>query len=275
MTGLGTLVNMGAVFVGATVGMVLKGGVPKRFQDTIMHAVGLITMFIGLTGALSGLLAVDVATGAVGTQNTMVMVGALIIGAFVGELVDIEKRLDDIGEWCKSLVGQVGADKTAGEGWGDTKDGKRGVPGWRTPDLSTFVDAFVTSSLLYCVGAMTIVGALEDGLNHDYTLLFTKSVLDGIMGIIFAATLGFGVYFSILTILVYQGGITLLAGLLRPLLSAAVIGQMSFVGNVIIFGLGINLIFGKKIKVGNLLPAMFVPAVWQGLQGLLGLAGRG
>lgn len=275
MTGLGTLVNMGAVFVGATVGMVLKGGVPKRFQDTIMHAVGLITMFIGLTGALSGLLAVDVATGAVGTQNTMVMVGALIIGAFVGELVDIEKRLDDIGEWCKSLVGQVRADKTAGEGWGDTKDGKRGVPGWRTPDLSTFVDAFVTSSLLYCVGAMTIVGALEDGLNHDYTLLFTKSVLDGIMGIIFAATLGFGVYFSILTILVYQGGITLLAGLLRPLLSAAVIGQMSFVGNVIIFGLGINLIFGKKIKVGNLLPAMFVPAVWQGLQGLLGLAGRG
>lgn len=244
MPGLGTVINVVAVLGGATVGVLLKGGLPKRFQEVIISGIGLITMFIGLSGSLVGLLGIE--NDVLVTKNTMIMIGSLIIGALVGEWINIEKRLDQLGDWCKSLV--------------KAKNEESG---------GTFVEGFVTSSLLFCVGAMAIVGALEDGLNHNYTVLFTKSVLDGIMAIIFTASLGIGVYFSAASILIYQGSITLLAGIVRPYLSELVIGQMSFVGSILIFALGINLIFGKKIKIGNLLPAMFVPLLYQGIVTIL------
>lgn len=240
MPGLGTIVNVAAVLAGATLGIFLKGGLPKRFQDVIISGIGLIIIFIGLSGALTGMITID--NGTLGTKDTMIMIISLILGALVGEWIDIEKRLDQLGDWCKLLV--------------KTDDQENN---------STFVEGFVTSSLLFCVGAMAIVGALEDGLNHNYDVLFTKSVLDGIMAVIFTASLGIGVYFSAASILIYQGGITLLAGFVRPYLSEAVIGRMSFVGSILIFALGINLIFGKKIKIGNLLPAMFIPLLYQGI----------
>lgn len=235
MHGLGTIVNCIAVLAGSTVGLFIKGGLPKRFENTIFSAVGLAVMFIGLGGALSGLLVVS--DGALTTQHTMLMVLSLVLGAVVGELLDIEKRLDHLGEWIKSKL----PDKWTGSG---------------------FVDGFVTASMLFCVGAMAIVGSLEDGLKGDCSILFAKSVLDGISSILFAASLGIGVAVSILPIAVYQGGITLLSGLVKPYLSEALIAQMSCVGSVLIFAIGINMLFGKKVKVGNLLPAVLFPIIF-------------
>lgn len=240
MIGLGTIINTIAVLAGSALGLVLKGGLPKRFQDTVMGALGLCTMFIGISGALTGLLAVE--ESALKTQETMMMIASLITGALIGEFLDIERRLEYFGEWCRKLV--------------SAKAGKIG-------GMETFVEAFVTSSLVICVGAMAIVGALEDGLNHNYSILFAKSVMDAVLCVVFAASMGIGVCFSALPIFVYQGGITLLAGLVRPYLTESVIGRMSFVGSILIFALGINLVFGKKLKIGNLLPAMFMPLILQ------------
>lgn len=240
MIGLGTIINTAAVLAGSCLGLVLKGGLPKRFQDIVMGALGLCTMFIGISGALTGLLTVE--GNAIETQETMMMIASMITGALIGEFLDIERRLEGFGEWCKKIVA--------------SKAGKIG-------GMETFVEAFVTSSLVICVGAMAIVGALEDGLNHNYSILFAKSVMDGVLCVVFAASLGVGVCFSALPILVYQGGITLLAGLVRPYLTESVIGRMSFVGSVLIFALGINLVFGKKLKIGNMLPAMFMPLILQ------------
>lgn len=246
MIGIGTLVNCGAVAIGTTIGLFLKGGLPKRFENTIMSALGLCTFFIGIGGALENMLVIE--DGALSTRYTMLLVLCMMLGAIIGEALDIELRLEQLGEWCKGrfkISGSSGA---------------------------TFVEGFVTSSLLFCVGAMAIVGALEDGLNGNYSILCAKAVLDGVAAVVFTATLGAGVYLSCVSLFLYQGGITLLAGFIRPYLTDVLIGQMSFVGSVIIFGLGFNMIFGKKIKVGNLLPAMFLPilflalkTVWPGL----------
>lgn len=192
-------------------------------------------MFIGLGGALSGLMTISEA--ALGTQYTMGMVLSLVFGSIVGEALDIETRLDHLGEWIKGKMPK----KLAGK---------------------TFVDGFVTASMLFCVGAMAVVGSLEDGLNGDYSILAAKSVLDGISSLLFAASLGFGVAMSILPLALYQGGITLLAQFVKPYMTDALITQMSCVGSVLIFAIGINMIFGKKIKVGNLLPAILFPIIF-------------
>jgi len=243
MHGLGTLVNCAAIIIGSAVGILIKGGLAKRFEETIFSAVGLSVMFIGLGGALAGFLAID--NGALTTQYTMMMVLSLIIGAVIGEALDIETRLDHLGGWIKGKL----PEKLTG---------------------NTFVDGFVTASVLFCVGAMAIVGSLEDGLNGNFTTLFAKSVLDGITSILLASSLGFGVAVSALPLLIYQGGITLLAQFIRPYLEnyPSLISQMSCIGSVLIVAIGINMIFGKKIKVGNLLPAIFMPILFTLLKSL-------
>lgn len=237
MHGLGTIVNCLAIIIGTGVGIIIKGGLSKRFEQIIFSAIGLAVMFIGLSGALSGFLYIS--DGGLDTQYTMLMVLSLILGAVVGEWLNIEKGFDRLGEWIKKRVPK----KLAG---------------------NTFVDGFVNASILFCVGAMAIVGALNDGLAGDHTTLFAKAVLDGITSLLFAASLGIGVAFSAVPLLFYQGGITLLAELIKPSLDAypALIGQMSCVGNILIFAIGINMIFGKKIKIGNLLPAIFFPILF-------------
>jgi len=235
MHGLGTIVNCLAIVIGSAAGILIKGGLAKRFEETIFSAVGLAVMFIGLGGALAGFLVIK--DGVLSTQYTMMMVLSLVLGAVAGELLNIEKGLDNLGEWIKSKMPK----KLVG---------------------NTFVDGFVTASVLFCVGAMAIVGSLEDGLNGNYTTLFAKSVLDGITSVLLASSLGIGVAMSALPLLVYQGGITLLAQVLRPLLSDALISQMSCIGSVLIVAIGINMLFGKKIKVGNLLPAILFPIVF-------------
>jgi uncharacterized membrane protein YqgA involved in biofilm formation len=215
----------------------IKGGLKQRFQDTIMNALGLAVMFIGISGALQGLFTIE--GKSLGTTNIMLMIVALAIGAFIGELIDIEARLDRFGEFIKRTL------KVKGE------KGKN------------FVEGFVNSSLLFCIGAMAIIGSLEDGLSGDTSMLFAKAIIDGVVAIFFASTLGIGVFFSILPLGLYQGIITISATYIEPFLSEQLITEISFIGSVLIFGIGINMIFGKKIKCGNLLPAVLVPVVYE------------
>ena len=235
MTGLGTMVNAAAIILGSAAGLLLKGGLPKRLQDTTTSAVGLCVIFVGAAGALSGLFTVS--GGALETKDTMMMIFSMAAGAALGEWLDIERRLENLGKWCRARIpsGHAGAG---------------------------FVDAFVTSSLLFCVGAMAIVGSLEDGLNHEFSTLFAKSVMDGIMAVVFSAAMGIGTMFSAVPVVIYQGSITLLAGALRPFLTELMIGRMSCVGSILIFALGLNLAVGTKIRIGNMLPAAFLPVLF-------------
>ncbi|MDD3765804.1 MAG: DUF554 domain-containing protein [Eubacteriales bacterium] len=227
MKGLGTIINVAAVVLGSLIGILLRGGIPKRFQDTLMQVLGLSTIFIGISGAMKGLLTLT--GGKVDTQNTLIMILSMVSGAVVGEAFDIEQRLDDFGGWLKDKM----------------RSGS-----------SRFVEGFVTASLVICVGAMAVVGSLQDGLTGDSSMLAAKSMLDFVVVIIFASTLGIGVLFSAIPLGIYQGTITAFAGLLEPVLTEGAILNMSFIGSILIFAVGINLCFGKKIKVGNMLPAL-------------------
>ena len=222
MAGLGTIVNVAGILAGCGVGLLLKGGLPKRLQDTISSAVGLCVVFVGITGALKGLMTIN--GGSFETRDTLVSVVCMVAGAALGEWINIEYKLQQLGEWCKSRIpaGQVSG---------------------------TFVEA------------MAIVGSLEDGLSHNYNTLFTKAVMDGVLSVVFTAALGIGTAFSVFPVAIYQGSITLLAGLVRPFLTDIMITRVSCIGSILIFGLGLNLVLGSKIKIGNLLPAVFLPVI--------------
>lgn len=234
MTGLGTIVNVLAILAGGAVGLVIKKGLKDSLQDMIMKVLGISTMFIGASGALCGLLTVK--EGTLSTKGTMLMIFSLVIGALIGELIRIEDRLDTMGEKLKALV----------------KAGQN----------THFVDAFVTNTLVVCVGAMAIMGSLQDGLNGDPTTLFAKSILDGVICIVFTSTMGVGAMFAVIPMGIYQGGITLLARFIEPYLTDAMVSDMSYVGSVLIFAIGINLAFGKRFRVGNMLPAILVPIIY-------------
>ncbi len=234
MTGIGTIVNVLAVLAGGTVGLFIKKGLKDSLQDMIMKVLGISTMFIGASGALCGLLTLK--DGALSTKGTMLMIFSLVIGALAGELIRIEDRLDTVGEKLKGLV----------------KSGSN----------THFVEGFVTNTLVTCVGAMTIMGAFQDGLNGDPSTLFAKSLLDGVVCIVFTSTMGVGAMFAVIPIAVYQGGLTLLARFIEPYLKPAMVSDMSYIGSVLIFAIGINLAFGKKFKVGNMLPAILVPIIY-------------
>ena len=239
MRGLGTIINVLAVIVGSFVGLFLKGGLPKRFEKTIMSGVGLAVLLIGLTGVLPEMLVVN-GDGRLSSQHVMLTVFSLVIGAIVGEFINIEEKLECVGIWCKSKATFL------------AKDNPR------------FVEGFVSASLLFCVGAMAIVGSISDGLTGDYTTLAAKSVLDGVVSVVMAASLGGGVILSAIVVAIYQGAITLLATLIEPVLTDVLVGQMTMVGSALIMGIGFNLLFDKKVvKVGNLLPAILVPVFYQ------------
>ena len=242
MIGLGTLGNIVLILIGSTIGIILKGGLKKRFQDTIMSALGLAVMFIGISGALKGLLTVE--GSGLSTVNTMLMIVSLAIGALIGEIIDIEAKLDKVGEWIKKTL-KVEGEKGQG-----------------------FVESFVNSSLLFCVGAMAIIGSLEDGLSGDPSMLLAKGFIDGVVAIFFASTLGYGVFFSVIPIGIYQGIITFSARYIEPFLNDRLVANISFVGSILIFGIGINMLFGKKIKCGNILPAVLVPIAYEIILGL-------
>ena len=226
MIGTGTLVNAGAIIAGTMAGVLLKGGIPKKIQDMIYLAVGVAVIFIGILGVVNN------------QGDSMMLVLSLVIGGALGELLKIEDRMEVLGEKVKKRF---------------IKDD--------APGSATFAEGFVSATILFCVGAMAIVGSLNDGMLHDPSMLFTKAILDGITSIILAASLGIGVAFSAIPILIYQGTLTLLASVLSGFFTDELIRNMSFVGNVVIFCIGLNFLFPKKIKTGNLAPALFMPII--------------
>ncbi|SHO43289.1 DUF554 domain-containing protein [Anaerocolumna xylanovorans] len=235
MKGLGTIVNFLAVILGSGLGLIIKNGLKQRFHDILIQACGLATLFIGLSGAMAGLMKLS-DKGAFETSNTMLLVFSLVIGGLIGEALNLEIRMENLGDKLKRLLK-------------DNND-------------TQFVEGFVTATLVICVGAMAIVGSIEDGLTGDATMLFAKSMLDFIIVMVFASSLGIGVMFSSIPLLVYQGAITLSAALISHYMDDRLISYLSCIGSVLIFGVGINLIFGKKLKVGNLLPAIIIPVVY-------------
>ena len=234
MTGVGTIVNAGAVIVGGLAGTVLRNGIPERYKKIVMQAIGLSVVFIGISGTIKEMVTI-VNGNKLDRQYIMLMIFSLLIGGLMGEFLKIEKRLENLGTWFQKKIPDKGG---------------------------SFSDGFVTASLVFCVGAMAIVGALEDGLSGNPSTLFAKSILDGVTSFVFASTLGIGVVFSAVPILIYQGGITLMSGVIKPWLTTEVISQMSLIGGVLIFAIGINLLEIKKINVGNLLPAVFIPVFY-------------
>lgn len=234
MFGLGTIINTVAVFLGGFLGLLFKKGIKERYEKTLMGACGIAVMFIGISGTLEGMLTVN--NGRIETKGTMLLIFSLVIGGLLGELINIEKRMDGIGKKLKKLLR---AEKDTG-----------------------FVDGFVNTSLIVCIGAMAIVGSVEDGLTGDFSTLTAKAVLDFVIVAIMASTYGVGAMCSGIAIFVYQGIITLVAHFAGNFIGEELIGYLSYVGSALIFCVGINSVFGKKIRVGNLLPALLVPVVY-------------
>ena len=223
---LATIINVVLVLVGSAVGLLFRNLISQRLMAILTHALGLCVLGIGVSNML-------------GTQNTLCVIVCMVVGAILGNAVDIERRLEGAGDLIRGRLLQ-----------------KQGS--------SRFTEGFVNTALLFCVGAMAITGSIEAGLNHNYEIIISKGVIDGVTAISFAATMGIGVAFSTIPLLIYQGGITLLAGLVGPYLPGAVVTEMTAVGGTLIVAIAINMLeLGKtRIQVGNLLPAMFLPIAY-------------
>jgi uncharacterized membrane protein YqgA involved in biofilm formation len=233
MIGAGTIVNTAAIIAGGVAGGFLRNGLPEKYKNIILQGVGLSVIVIGISGTLVGMLSAS-SGGQLERSYVMTMIFSLLIGGVIGELLKIEDRLNHVGVWLQ----------------GRLKGG------------SGMSEGFVSATLLFCVGAMSIVGSIQDGLTGNASTLYAKSILDGVMAAVLASTMGFGVVFSAVSVFVYQGSITLLAGGIKPWLTDPVIAQVSVVGNILIIAIGINVLGLKKIKVGNLIPSVFLPFIY-------------
>ncbi len=219
---LGTIVNAAAILAGGLLGLLLKKGLPEKVSVTILQGMALICLFIGISGALKG-------------ENALIATIAMVAGGVLGTLLDLDGRFT---RGVKSLEKKLVK--------GDDADGK-------------LAEGFVTATLLFCVGAMAVVGSLNSGLNGDHSVLFTKSILDGVSSVVFASAMGAGVLLSAVAVFAYQGAITLLAQFLAPVLSDAAVAEMTCVGSLLIVAIGLNLLKLTNIKVMNFLPAIFLP----------------
>ncbi|MBS7649697.1 DUF554 domain-containing protein [Candidatus Bathyarchaeota archaeon] len=217
----GTLVNAIAVVIGSLIGLGFRGKFPDRIKSIVFQAIGLVTFFIGFQMSLK-------------TGNLVVLFFSMLIGAVIGEILDIEKHIEGFGNFIKSRF--------------SSKEDR-------------FVEGFITAFLVFCMGSMTIVGSIEDGLSGNPSILYAKSMLDGFASISLASVLGIGVLFSAIPLLLYQGGITMLASLSRVFFTEAVINELSATGGIVLIGLGVNILEIRKIKVANLLPSLVVSAV--------------
>lgn len=229
---LGVLINTITVIAGSSVGLLLKKGIPERISKAVMIAIGLCTVYIGIDGSLEG-------------SNPLVLILSLVFGTIIGTAIDIDKRIESVGNFIERKMKK--------------KDGKGNV-----------AQGFITGSLLFCVGAMTIVGSLNAGLSGDSTLLITKAILDLISSCMLASSLGIGVLFASVFVLVYQGALVLLSSLLQNILTDTVmIGELTCAGSVMIIALGLNIIGITKIKVANFLPALLLVPLFYYLLGLI------
>ena len=222
MVGLGTLINTGAILAGGLLGGLFGRFLNGNTQEALTKACGISTIFIAVAGALEQMALVE--------NSAMLVIGCLTLGALVGEILNIEGAFERFGTWLKEKTG-------------NSKDAR-------------FVNAFVTASLTVCIGAMAIVGSIQDGIAGDYSILATKAALDLVIIMAMTASLGKGAVFSAIPVALLQGSITVLAGLMKGLMTDLAMTNLSLIGNILIFCVGINLLFGRKIRVANLLPAI-------------------
>lgn len=235
MIGLGTIINVAGVIVGGLVGMLFGKLITPRFQDTLMKANGLCVLFLGIAGVLEKMFTIQ--DGQISSTGTMMMIISLSMGSLIGEWINLEYRMQQFGQWLKIKTGNA-------------KD-------------RSFVDGFVTASLTVCIGAMAIVGALQDGLTGNYSTLLTKAILDLIIVCVMTASLGKGCMFSAIPIAILQGSVTLLARAIAPIMTETALSNLSLVGNILIFCVGANLVWDNlKIKVANMLPAIVIAVAW-------------
>ena len=221
---IGVLINTATVIIGSLIGLVFKKGIPKKITDAIMIGIGLCVIYIGISGALKG-------------ENTLILIGSIFIGVLIGTWIDIDRRITSAVEWVE-------------------KKFKKSTDG-----AVSIAEGFVTASLLFCIGAMTIVGSLNAGLTGDIEMLLTKSVLDFISAAVLTVSLGIGVIFAAVFVLVFQGAIVLLAQFLQPILTPSSIAEITCAGSIMIIALGLNIIGVTKIKVANYLPAIIVAPI--------------
>lgn len=226
---LGTIVNALAIIGGSCVGLVCGKGVGEAYKETVLHGVALAVILIGLKSAMA-------------TDALLVVIISIVIGSLIGEFMGIEQGLERTGRYLESRIAA------------------------KSGDSSSFARGFVSASLVFCVGSMAIVGSLESGLTGNHQTLFAKSVLDGVTSIIFASTMGLGVMFSSVAVFLYQGAITLLAVFLKSYLVAETVAQMTAVGGLLIVAIGMNMLGLTKIRIGNMIPAIFLPLAYYGLE---------
>lgn len=219
---LGTIVNSITIIIGSIIGILLKKGIKEDYKNTIMDGIGISVLVIGISNALE-------------FENLVVVIISIVIGSIIGELIDVNKRLNNLGDRLQSKFKN---------------------------EEGNFSKGFVTASLVYCVGAMAIVGSIQSGLSGNHETLYAKAVLDGITAIVFASTLGIGVMFSSVAVFLYQGIITLFASSVSSILTTIVINEISSVGGILIMAIGINLLGLKEIKIANMLPAIIVPPIY-------------
>ena len=218
----GTIVNTLAIIAGAMIGVIAKKAIPQRMGELVMSAIPIVVMVLGVQFGIA-------------SSNILIVIVSLVVGGIIGEWIDIDRRLEDFGVRIQSRM--KGGD-------------------------SNFSAAFVSTTLIYCVGSMAILGSIESGINGNHTILYTKSLMDGISAIFFASTLGAGVIFSGISVFIYQGILTVLAGYIGPYLSPEVVTEMSASGGILLIALSFTILGIKKIKVANLLPAIFLPVIF-------------
>ena len=233
MIGLGTIINSGGIILGGVMGLLFGRFLKERFQESLTVACGISVLFIGIAGAMEGMLHIE--GGEVGSGQSLMIVVCLALGALVGEAIDIESRFERFGEWLKRKTGNA-------------KD-------------KNFVDGFVTASLTVCIGAMAIVGAIQDGISGDWSILATKAILDFVIIMVMTASLGKGCIFSAIPVFLLEGAVTLLAVFIKPLMTDAALENLSLIGSVLIFCVGLNLVWGKKVRVANLLPSIIFAVI--------------
>ena len=234
MIGLGTVINSAFVLAGGLLGFFFGKALKDKYQDIMVKACGMSTIFIGAAGTFRRMLTVSGDT--LGTTGEMMLVISLCLGGLIGEILSIEDNMERFGQWLKI--------KSHSE---------------RDP---RFIDGFTSASFTICIGAMAIIGPMNDALYHDYTILTTKGILDMIIIMALTSSLGKGAVFSVIPMALWQGLMTVLAGVVGPLMTDTALACLSLVGNVLIFAVGVNLAFGKRIKVANYLPALVIAVVW-------------
>ena len=234
MIGLGTIINVAAILVGGVIGLVFSRAISARYQETLMQAIGVCILFVGIGGAVQEMMTVT--ADRLQSSGTMMIVISYAVGSLLGEWINLEQRIEQFGSWLKVKTGNAREKR--------------------------FVDGFVSASLTVCIGAMAVVGSIQDGISGDHSTLALKALLDMVIVCAMSASLGRGCLFSAIPVGIFQGMVTLLARAVQPVMTEAALANLSLTGSILIFCVGINLLWEKKLKVANMLPSILIAVVY-------------